>query len=172
VPYDPSVDGRFALFEASMEQLLNPDRRIPKITTVSEELIVDIAPKMQLGDLELGLSLRVPPGVPQSAIGDLRHKDLIGDSLLLAIGEDRLRAKYASLFSDRQIDELITGLRALRQDVLADGGGLVKSLGDHWSFVETWYSNSKARVENAGHRFGEDLSEADKKALTAFLATL
>ena len=27
-------------------------------------------------------------------------------------------------------------------------------------------------VENDGHRFGEDLPEADKKALTAFLATL
>jgi hypothetical protein len=27
-------------------------------------------------------------------------------------------------------------------------------------------------IENEGHRFGEDLSEADKKALTAFLATL
>jgi hypothetical protein len=172
VPYDPSVDGRFALFEASMEQLLNPDRRTPKITTVSEELIVDIAPKMQLGDIELGFSLRVPPGVPQSAIGDLRHKDLIDDSLLLALGEDRLRAKYARLLSGQQIDELITGLRAIRKDVLEDGGGLVKSLGTHWPFVETYYSNSKARIENAGHRFGEDLSDADKKALTAFLATL
>ena len=27
-------------------------------------------------------------------------------------------------------------------------------------------------IENAGHRFGEDLSEPDKQALTAFLATL
>jgi hypothetical protein len=152
--------------------LLNPDRRLPKITAVSEELIVDIAPKMELGDIELGLSLRVPPGIPQAAIGDLRHKDLIGDSVLLAIGEDQVRAKYASLLSAEQIDELITGLRAIRQDVLEDAGGLVKSLGTHWPFVETYYSNSKARIENAGHRFGEDLSEDDKKALTAFLATL
>jgi hypothetical protein len=27
-------------------------------------------------------------------------------------------------------------------------------------------------VENAGHTFGEDLSDDDKKALAAFLATL
>jgi hypothetical protein len=92
--------------------------------------------------------------------------------VLLAIGEDQVRAKYASLLSAEQIDELITGLRAIRQDVLEDAGGLVKSLGTHWPFVETYYSNSKARIENAGHRFGEDLSEDDKKALTAFLATL
>jgi hypothetical protein len=127
---------------------------------------------MELDDMELGFSLRLPPGVPQAAIGGLRHKDLIGDSLLLAIGEDRLRAKYASLLSDPQLDELIAGLRAIRSDVLEDGGGLVKSLQAHWPFVATYYSNSRARIENAGHRFGEDLSEADKKALTAFLATL
>jgi hypothetical protein len=29
-----------------------------------------------------------------------------------------------------------------------------------------------ADVENAGHNFGDQLSDADKKALTAFLATL
>jgi hypothetical protein len=34
------------------------------------------------------------------------------------------------------------------------------------------YSNCTAEIENEGHRFGEDLSDADKKALTAFLATL
>jgi hypothetical protein len=170
--FDPSVDGRFALFEASMEELLNPDRRLPKITTVSEELIVDIAPRMELGDIDLAFSIRVPPGIPQAAIGNLRHKDLIGDSVLLTIGEDRVRAKYANSLSAPQIDELIAGLRAIRQGVLEDGGGLVKSLGTHWPFVATYYSNSKARIENAGHRFGEDLSDDDKKALIAFLATL
>ena len=92
--------------------------------------------------------------------------------MLLAIGEDRLRAKYAGFLSDPQLDELVAGLRAVRADVLEDGGGLVKSLEAHWPFVETYYSNSRARIENAGHRFGEDLSDADKKALTAFLATL
>ena len=34
------------------------------------------------------------------------------------------------------------------------------------------YSSCSARVENDGHRFGEGLPAADKKALTAFLATL
>ena len=29
-----------------------------------------------------------------------------------------------------------------------------------------------AEVENDGHRFGEDLPDADKKALIAFVATL
>ena len=34
------------------------------------------------------------------------------------------------------------------------------------------YSNSTIEVENEGHTFGSVLSAADKKALTAFLATL
>ena len=34
------------------------------------------------------------------------------------------------------------------------------------------YSSCTADVENDGHRFGEDLPDADKKALIAFLATL
>ncbi len=34
------------------------------------------------------------------------------------------------------------------------------------------YSNSLAVIENDGHRFGEDLSDKEKDALTAFLATL
>ena len=34
------------------------------------------------------------------------------------------------------------------------------------------YSSCADEIENEGHRFGEDLPEADKKALIAFLATL
>ena len=39
-------------------------------------------------------------------------------------------------------------------------------------FIQAFYSNILGRVENAGHRFGENLSEAEKNALIAFLATL
>jgi hypothetical protein len=34
------------------------------------------------------------------------------------------------------------------------------------------YGSCAATVENAGHTFGDGLPAADKKALTAFLATL
>ena len=40
------------------------------------------------------------------------------------------------------------------------------------SFVQRFYSNVLGRVENAGHRFGEGLSEREKKALIAFVATI
>ena len=39
-------------------------------------------------------------------------------------------------------------------------------------FIQRYYSNVLDRVENAGHRFGEGLSERQKQAVTAYLATL
>ncbi|MEA2875981.1 MAG: hypothetical protein QOF14_1177, partial [Hyphomicrobiales bacterium] len=39
-------------------------------------------------------------------------------------------------------------------------------------FIQSFYSNLLGRVENSGHTFGQDLSENEKKALIAFLATL
>ena len=38
--------------------------------------------------------------------------------------------------------------------------------------IQRFYSNSFARVENAGHPFGQDLTDQEKSDLTAFLATL
>jgi hypothetical protein len=39
-------------------------------------------------------------------------------------------------------------------------------------FVQRFYSNLLEHRENAGHDFGGALSDADKKALIAFVATL
>ncbi len=39
-------------------------------------------------------------------------------------------------------------------------------------FVQRFYSNVLSRIENVGHPFGESLTESDKKALIAFVATL
>lgn len=40
------------------------------------------------------------------------------------------------------------------------------------AFVQRFYSNVLERIENAGHRFGEGLSDREKQALIAFVATL
>ena len=39
-------------------------------------------------------------------------------------------------------------------------------------FVQRYYSNLLEHQENSGHTFGETLSERDKQALIAFVATL
>ena len=42
-PFDPSVAGRYELYQASMEMLLYPDRRVPKMALLAEDVIVDVA---------------------------------------------------------------------------------------------------------------------------------
>jgi hypothetical protein len=50
---------------------------------------------------------------------------------------------------------------------------VVSAIGrDHLPFIRQLYSNSTVEIENEGHTFGSSLPPADKKALTAFLATL
>ena len=63
-PYDTSVEGRFRLYVASMEELLNPGERIPKMFVLDQDIVVDVAPKVSLLGRDIGLSLTIPAGFP------------------------------------------------------------------------------------------------------------
>jgi len=56
--------------------------------------------------------------------------------------------------------------------VLKHPARFVEILREKHEFIAANYVSCDQLVENEGHRFGEDLSDADKKAITAFLATL
>jgi len=56
--------------------------------------------------------------------------------------------------------------------VLKDPEELYKIAADRLPLLSRLYSTCTALVENDGHRFGESLSESEKRDLTAFLATL
>ena len=58
------------------------------------------------------------------------------------------------------------------REMIADPKGVVDTLFEHAELIRELYSNDTELVENAGHRFGEDLSPNAKRDLTAFLATL
>jgi hypothetical protein len=172
-PFDPSVEGRYRLFKASMEELLNPESRIPKITLIDEPIVID-GPVFP-GDDD-GFEIQIPADIPASVIGNLRHKDLVADLVLARTNAQRLREKYQSRGAS-EVDRIAATL----QDILKQlTSGLVKSpeavvsrIGrDHLPFILRMYSNSTAEVENEGHTFGRSLSPADKRALIAFLATL
>lgn len=172
-PYDPSVEGRYALYKASMEMLLNPDRRIPKLFTLDQDVIVDIAPKMTIGDLETGLSLRVPKGFPAVMLNSLRYNDLLQDVVLKERDPAKLERKYEALLTPEQFAELKEGLGRVRQKLLSSPGFLTLDITAVQSdFIQRYYSNVLERIENAGHRFGENLSEREEQALIAFVATL
>ena len=68
--------------------------------------------------------------------------------------------------------EIVPELQAIVDEILRNPARFVAVLEEKRDFVRRYYATCVDEVENAGHRFGEDLSETDKRALTAFLATL
>lgn len=187
--FDPGFKGRYALYKASMELLLNPDRRIPKMFVLDQDIIIEVAPELKIGDLELGLSIRVPKGFPAVAVNSLRYKDMIQDLVLVENDSEKFAGKYEALLTAPERDELMSGLKTIRQRLAAETGRIVLALVlgrdsvisdiaeqavlevDN-AFIQRFYSNVLGRIENAGHRFGEGLSEREKQALIAFVATL
>ena len=188
-PFDPSVEGRFKLYVESMQQLLNPDRRIPKMFVLDRDIVIDIAPKVELLDRQVGLSLKIPAGFPAVDVNSLRYKDMVQDLVLVGRDPGKFDAKYATLLTAERRAELRDGLMAIRaaliqsatisaielvrdneDAVVGEVQGLTLQVGN--DFVQRYYSNLLTLRENDGHRFGEALNGDDKRALVAYLATL
>ena len=173
VPYDPSVEGRYRLFKDSMADLLHPDRRLRKVTLTDQDIIVDIAPDFKLGDIEGGLSIVLPKGKPAVLINSLRYKDMLQDLVLSRRDPAKLDAKYKDILTAGQFRELKDGLTQLDADIGLRRGHITIDISEPQRlFFQAYYSNVLGRAENAGHRYGENLSEREKRALIAFLATL
>jgi hypothetical protein len=86
---------------------------------------------------------------------------------------EELRAKYAGILAPAQQQELETGLRDLWRNILRQGAkGQLDITKVQGPFIQRFYSNILDHTDNGGHRFGERLSDAEKRALIAFLATL
>ena len=177
LPFDPSVEGRYRLYVSSMRDMLSPTQRIKKIRLLDKTMILDIAPKLEIAGFETGLSLTIPKGVPAVAINSLRVKDIIQDVALIARdGTNRnadLEKKYTGLLTSAQIEELRTGLKTLLvKVVLSDQSEALNLLLQQDGVIQKYYSNLLDWQENGGHRFGESLTDQEKDALIAFVATL
>jgi mono/diheme cytochrome c family protein len=173
VMFDPSVAGRYKLFKASVEELLNPDARLPKITLVDQPIVIDGPTFPGEGQ---GFELQIPAGIPSSILGNLRHKELVADLVLSKTNIQGLRNKYAAR-GPAEVDRIVASLQDIMKQLTAGivtaPESVVSRIGrQHLPFIQRMYSNSTVEVENEGHTFGHSLSPADKKALTAFLATL
>jgi hypothetical protein len=173
-PFDPSVEGRFELFVESMRELLNPDRRIPKITRLAEEVIIPIGPRyiFDAGEAETGIEIRLPAGTPAIVLANLNHKELIADLVLAATDDERLTARMRERWGQAEGDAAAARVNAMLEEILREPGNAIGVLRAYRPDIQRLYSNSTAIVENEGHRFGESLSDEEKDALIAFLATL
>ncbi|WP_310493468.1 cytochrome c [Dechloromonas sp.] len=166
--YDPTVEGRFELYKRSMRELLNPKERGSKRTLTNADLIIDVGIRPLEGSTEKPLGgfgqVRIPAGTSAGFLNGLQHKQLIGDLFLAKRHPDKLEAAGKK-------DQLAT-LQAMADDILKSPARFVDILREKRDFLSANYETCTQEIENEGHRFGEDLSEADKKALTAFLATM
>ncbi len=177
VSFDTSVEGRYKLYVASMRELLNPDKRVPKMHLLSDDIIIPVVPKIEdtklSGLLGIQLSLVIPKGTAALDVNSLRFKDLLQDVVLLKRDTAKLDAKYKDLLDASQLAALKDGLqRLILAAIIDDKPAVIELSGERGAFVRNFYSNILDRVENVGHRFGETLSNQDKDALIAFVATL
>ncbi len=168
VAYDPSVEGRFKLYKDSMHELLNPKDRGIKTTLTDADVLLDVGLRPWDGKQEKALfdfgQIRVPKGAHAGFLNGLMHKQLV-DDLYLA------KRDPASLERAGKKD-LVPTLHAIADEVLGKPSRFVDIVGERRDFIVANYQTCTQFIENEGHRFGEALSDADKNALTAFLATL
>lgn len=178
--YDPSVEGRFKLYRLSMEELLNPAKRIPKVTLLNEDVTLRVGPRLWDGTEKeklLGFQLTIPSeidgrGVTAGTVGNFQHKAFVVDLVQAKVKPQELEARLAKQLGAEQGAKVAADLKAIAGEVASQPTGLVEALKKRPYLVKQVYSSCMAEVENEGHRFGEDLPDADKKALIAFLATL
>jgi hypothetical protein len=132
-----------------------------------------------MGPISTGLTIRVPKGTPAVLVSSLRYKDVIQDLVLAHVnkngGAEELESKYANILTVSEFAKLKEGLAKLHRFVSAKLTHLELDLGadkEQLAFLQKYYSNVLGRIENGGHMFGEQLSDQQKRALIAFLATL
>lgn len=178
--YDPSVEGRFRLYKASMEALLNPDKRLPKVTLLNDDVTIRLGPKLWDGTSKetlLGFKIVIPKeinghGVTAGTVGNFQHKEFVADLVQAKTKPQEVQARLIKRLGQAEGLKVMADLQTIGNEILGKPDGLVEALAKRPYLVHEVYSSCTAEIENAGHRFGEDLPDADKKALTAFLATL
>jgi mono/diheme cytochrome c family protein len=175
VPYDPSVAGRFALYRASMEDLLNPDRRAKKVSLLDEDINLDLGPRTWDGETEkklAGVTLKFSKGLPASFFGNFQHKAFFDDLIAARTRPQDLKAKYVQRFGPAKGEAVAQEIKKLSDEIGMDFSRLAEIARPHLDTLKEVYLSCGSLIENDGHRFGEALSPEDKKALIAFLATL
>jgi hypothetical protein len=172
--FDPSVEGRFKLYKASMVDLLNPDQRVPKITKFSDDVPIAFGPRLWDGQNErqvVGFSITIPAGLAAAGLGDFQHKQFADDLVLRKLRPDEVTSSLVKRLGKDTAEIVVKDLDEVTVAAIKDPSSLIDVVKSKPELLKA-YSSCSVQVENKGHRFGADLPDADKKALTAFLATM
>jgi hypothetical protein len=173
-PFDPSVEGRFELYVASMRELLNPGQRLRKLSHLAKDVRLALGPRIWDGEEKgqlLGFTLQLPAHTSVGGRGNFQHKEFVNDVILARLELGTLEKKLVRQFGEIEGKKIAGELSLVAGEIAREPEGILKVLKTYPRLTGI-YSSCTANVENEGHRFGEDLSDDDKNALIAFLATL
>jgi len=170
LPFDPSIEGRYKLFQASVDELLTPPEKRPqKMMLLDEDIKVEIGPEIwdPVHKRFLRFRMDIPKETPQAQVGNLLYKNLVDDMVLSVTNFNALQDKLKDDAKE---------VRAMLDEFIASAGpGPVepfKIFNNHLPLIRKHYMTNTEFFQNRGHAFGTGLSDAEKKALKAFLATL
>lgn len=174
--YDVSIDGRVKLFMASMDMLLNPNEREPKITTVYEDVYFNLGPKLNFGSgTARGVTLRFPKGTSTSLLGSFLYKEYFDDLFLAEKSKSEFLSRMKNHYkvpSDTAYKHYELMKKALKHVIFNTGKAYLDVNEEAFKMYMKFYSSCNDVVENKGHTFGSDLEPELKDALKAFVLTL
>lgn len=151
VDRDPSVEARIARYEASMRDMLYPEERIPKITRTTENIGLTLKFPLTQIQVPTPITLNLPKGTPVALLGSLDLPRFANDQINGL--KDKLEGKNV-IEATKILTEHVKGL-------LATNEKLIENLSQ--------YTNCQDLVENKGHTFGAELSDAEKTALIQYM---
>jgi hypothetical protein len=140
------------------------------IQAFNSDVTIRLFSKLGDGKIErfVDTAIRFPVGTPEARIGNFRYKELAGDLVTARVDFEKLKAKYVSRYGLEKGEQIAKSIQYNGSQLVSKPGTILEVGAE----LREVYSNSLAVIENDGHRFGEDLSDKEKDALTAFLATL
>ena len=168
--FDPSLEGRYKLFKASVDELLTPPEKRPqKLMLLNEDIQFEVGPELwdPIHKRFLRFRLDIPKDTPQAQVGNLLYKNLLDDMVLSVTDFNSLQ--------NRLKDDAKEVRTMLDEFIASAGPGPVepfKIFNNHQVLIKKHYTTNTEFFQNRSHAFGSNLSDSEKKALKAFLATL
>ncbi len=132
-------------------------------------IVIEAGPKIwnPAAKQMVGLRIEIPAGTPQAMVGNLLYKQLIDDLVLSKTDFNALKTKLKS-------DQAANELKSMLDEFLQPGklSEPMRVLDAHRALITKYYMTNTDFWENSGHPFGTGLTDKEKKALMAFVATL
>jgi hypothetical protein len=187
--FDPSIEGRLKLFDASMDELLMPEsKRRQKTARSTTKIKLPVGLDVRtLGKVPQKLYLEFPAGVPMNLIGSFDIKGFAADmlgSMALAKNSKAFNDYWASKPGGAQVGSTIADLLgnleqvqdlssvAAFMDKLQVAANGINKPNNPMNTILRAYSNCPDYFENRGHNILVDLDQDSKNALKAFMATM